>query len=88
MSHPLTDPARGRGPGLFRPRGLRVLRGGETCWGVLRGPVLPLAGGAVVSEMAHQLEAAGEAVELLAMLDAAPPGATAGWDVEELELMA
>jgi thioesterase domain-containing protein/acyl carrier protein len=45
-------------------------------------------GGAVAYEMARQLAAAGEAVELLAMFDAPPPGAAAGWEEEELELMA
>jgi amino acid adenylation domain-containing protein len=45
-------------------------------------------GGAVAFEMARQLAAAGETIELLAMLDAAPPGAATGWDEEELELMA
>ena len=45
-------------------------------------------GGTVAYEMARQLAATGEAVELLAMFDAPPPGAAASWEEEELELMA
>ncbi len=45
-------------------------------------------GGVVAFEMARQLAASGQTVELLALVDVPPPGVRAAWEEEEVDLMA